>query len=52
MNRKWQKSTPLENIGMAMRHYHLMGNEWGKEHEYNKVLVSAEYKVQQDFPVE
>lgn len=51
MNRKWNGRTPLEEIGSAMRAYNTMNNEWGKDRQYTKILVSAEYKVQQEFPV-
>lgn len=51
MNRKWDKQTPLEQIGAAMRHHTLQRNEWSDNREYTKVLVSAEYKIEQEFKV-
>jgi hypothetical protein len=41
----------LEKIGFQMRKDHLLRNEWGKDMEYTKQLVSSEYLIQNEFLV-
>lgn len=45
------KMSALEAIGMKARAYHMLRNEWGKNIEYTRPLVEAEYLIQTEFKI-
>ena len=46
-----KKQSNLEKIGMGMRTLHMHRNEWRREEQYTKPLVSSEYVIQTEFLV-
>ena len=50
-NRVYTGQTCLERFGMEARSAHLMRNEWKRDLQYTKLLVDAEYLIQNEFKV-
>lgn len=45
------KASALEAFGMKARAHHLIRNEWGKDIQYTRPLVEAEYLIQTEFKI-